>query len=379
MKFTRRNTLAILGGGLVLAAAGGSYRVTRFPNKALAPWSNAGLYDEPRMRALSYAILSPNPHNRQPWMVDISTPDELTLYVDTARMLEHTDPFNRQITIGLGCFLETLSLAARDAGQTVELELFPDGEKPDALDGRPVAIARFTNGGSPDPLFVHVLDRRTQKEPYDLSRPVPDAVLPILERACIYGSQTGSTNDAPMVEVLRKLSHDALVIEGETARTYKESVDLFRIGSREVDANPDGIDFTGPLFEGLAAAGLFTREAALDTNSSTFRQGAAMILKNADTAMGHVWLTSEANTRVDQINAGRDWMRLHLAATAQGIALQPLSQALQEYPEMVGKFADIHKILAPEGGTVQMFARLGYCESVRPSPRWPIEEKLLNG
>lgn len=33
------------------------------------------------------------------------------------------------------------------------------------------------------------------------------------------------------------------------ARTFQESIDLFRIGHREVDANPDGIDFTGPLFE----------------------------------------------------------------------------------------------------------------------------------
>ena len=31
-------------------------------------------------------------------------------------------------------------------------------------------------------------------------------------------------------------------IEIETPRTYKESVDLFRIGRAEVDANPDGID-----------------------------------------------------------------------------------------------------------------------------------------
>ena len=50
----------------------------------------------------------------------------------------------------------------------------------------------------------------------------------------------------------------ALRIEVETPHTYQESVDLFRIGRREVDANPDGIDFSGPMFESMHLTGLFT-------------------------------------------------------------------------------------------------------------------------
>ena len=49
----------------------------------------------------------------------------------------------------------------------------------------------------------------------------------------------------------RELSTKALMIEIETPRTFKESVDLFRIGKREVNANPYGIDFSGPMFETL--------------------------------------------------------------------------------------------------------------------------------
>ena len=71
MALTRRKTLALIGGGSILAAGGaGAYAVTRTPQTALLPWEQAGQYDDPRMRALSYAILAPNPHNRQPWLVD---------------------------------------------------------------------------------------------------------------------------------------------------------------------------------------------------------------------------------------------------------------------------------------------------------------------
>ena len=294
-------------------------------------------------------------------------------------MLPHTDPFNRQITIGLGCFLETLVMAAAEEGVGVELDLFPQGEDATGLDARPVAIARFHGEAVPDPLFQHVLARRTQKEPYDLARPVSDQVLSQLATACVHGTHAQGSNDTQVVAALRALSAEALTIEIETPRTLKESVDLFRIGHAEVDATPDGIALSGPMIETITALGLFSRAASLDPNSSAYAQGLSAVLNNANTAMAHVWQVTQGNTRVDQITAGRDWLRLHLAATQAGVALQPLSQALQEYEEMAGLYADIHKMLAPDGGTVQMFARLGYCDPIAPSPRWPVEEKILNG
>ncbi len=114
MPISRRKFIGIMGGGTIAAATGGAmtFLSTRTPNKALAPWKLAGGYDEPRRRALSFAILAPNPHNRQPWQVDLSQDNKIILYADTERLLPHTDPFNRQITIGLGCFLELVRMAA---------------------------------------------------------------------------------------------------------------------------------------------------------------------------------------------------------------------------------------------------------------------------
>jgi hypothetical protein len=380
MNLSRRKTLSLIGGGVILAATASLGAIaTRQPRIAGLPWSTAGQGEDPRHRALSYALLAPNPHNRQPWQVDLREPGAVTLYVDTAKLLPHTDPFNRQITIGLGCFLELMRMAASHDGQRVTITPFPEGFDDRSLDARPVARAVFTADPTviPDPLFAHVLDRRSTKEPFDMTRPLPADTLAKL--STVVTAAFGGTIDPDEVADWRVFTHEALRIEIETPHTYKESVDLFRIGRSEVDANPDGIDFTGPLFEVMGATGLFTREVALDRTSQAYRAGLDAVYANTDTAMGHVWLVTPGNSRPDQLATGADWLRVNLAATGAGVAFQPLSQALQEYPEMAMLYADLHAKLAPTGGTVQMLARIGYGPEVTPSPRWPLDAKIVNG
>jgi len=380
MAYNRRKVLGIIGGGSIVAATAGAgvFLSTRTPTRAMLPWQQAGQYQEPRRRALSYAILAPNPHNRQPWQVDLSQQDRITLFADTGKMLPHTDPFNRQITIGLGCFLELLRMAAAEQGYRAEIKLFPQGFENSHLDQRPVAeITMIKDEGiQKNPLFAQVLLRRSLKEPFDIAKSVPDEALNQLEKVVGNGVGVGTSNGMDRVAALRQVTREAMAIEIKTPRTYQESVDLFRIGKSEVNANPDGIDFSGPLFGSLALLGLFTREIALDVNSSAYQQGIESVMANIDTAMGYIWLKTAGNGRIDQLNAGRDWLRINLATTALGIGLHPISQALQEYDEMNGHYEKIHKILDAEGETVQMLGRLGYGKAVPPSPRWPLDAKI---
>lgn len=381
MKLTRRKMIFFVGGGAVLATGGAfGYAATRTPQTAHLPWERAGSYSHPRMRALSWALLAPNPHNRQPWLADLSEDGVITLYADHDRMLPHTDPFNRQITIGLGCFLELLRMAAAEDGYRVETALFPQGSSTAGLDQRPIARITFTSDPEVerDPLFALVPARRSNKEPFDVNRPVAPALLSELGAVVRSGARFGGTVDSSEVADLRALTHEALRIEVETPHTYQESVDLFRIGRHEVDANPDGIDFTGPLFESLRLTGQFTREAALDPTNIAYKSGLDAIFANTDTAMGHVWLVTDDNSRETQIATGADWLRVNIAATAQGLGFQPLSQTLQEFPEMAEPFSKVHERLAPDGGTVQMLSRIGYGPEVGKSPRWPLESRIMN-
>src|SRR6056297_1793612 len=242
-----------------------------------------------------------------------------------------------------------------------------------------VAICRFTpTDAAPDPLFAFVPQRRSLKEAYDTDRPVPSADLERVAAATRHFGM-GFTTDPATVQEMRDISTEAIRIEFATERTLRESVELFRIGHREVNANPDGLEFMGPMFETLRVTGLFTREASMNPEGIVARSADASFVATMQTAMGHIWQVTPTNTRLDQIRAGIDWVRINLAATELGLGLQPLSQALQEYPEMASLYDDIHRRLAPEGGTVQMWARVGYGPDVMATPRWPLEAKLVRG
>lgn len=366
MSLSRRKALALIGGGTVLAAsaAAGGFVASRTPHDAIAPWSLAGGYADPRLNALSYALLAPNPHNLQPWQVRLEGQNALTLMHDGERWLPHTDPDGRQIMVGMGCFLEQMVIAASAAGQSVDLTLFPEGE------GGPIAYAVFSDGSKVDPLAAHIMDRRSCKEPFT-DTPVPGHLANELElSADIY-------TEAKMVETLRQLTFDAWMIETMTPRTMKESVDLMRMGKAEINASPDGIDMGGAFLESLMLAGMLTRDALMDPDDISFQQGIDMYRDILFSTPAYAALTTPGNTSLDHIDAGRRWLRLNLTTTRMGLSLHPISQALQEYPEMDAKYAEIHGLLAPEGHTVQMLGRLGYGPAIPRTPRWPLEAKLI--
>lgn len=368
MNISRRKTLALLGGGFIAAAGAGTaaYVTTRTPRSALAPWQTAGQYDDPRKKALSYAILAPNPHNLQPWMVDLATPDSVIVYRDPSRSLPHTDPFSRQITIGLGCFLEQLKIAASQTGHGVELNLFPAG------DTGPVAVATFSTGATVDPLSAQITQRRSCKEAFQMTALAADKIEQLAGFASII-------IDADRVNEIQSLTWEAFQIEMSTPRAYQESVDLMRIGKQEINASPDGIDIGGALLETMMLVGVMSRDALTDLDSEATRSFLAGYEKMLMSTPAYAVITSVKNDRISQIKAGAQWLRLNLRTTELGLALHPVSQALQEYEEMAKPYQRSHQLLAENGETVQMLGRLGYGPSIDPAPRWPLEAKLLNG
>ena len=67
---------------------------------------------------------------------------------------------------------------------------------------------------------------------------------------------------------------------------------------------------------------------------------------------------------------------MNLAATGLGLAVQPISQGLQEFAEVRGPYAEMQAAIAPDGAHMQMLARLGYAGPVPPTPRWPVESRI---
>lgn len=341
------------------------------------------LYDDPRLSVLASGILAPSPHNRQPWLIALSDedPNRMTLYSDQTRLLPETDPPNRQVLIGLGAFIEAVSIAAADLGRALLVDAFPEGIPNDTLGAAPIAFLSLGERvtADPDSLFTALRDRRTCREKFE-DKPVSDETLAAIGHGLTSGTtQWFSTNDTAMCADLRELCQRGWQVEMDTPRTHAESVALTRIGRDEIAANPDGISLSGPAISILSGLGVLTRGKMSDPNSRAFRETHDFYAGLIDSARSFGWLTTQDNHRASQLAAGRDWLRVHLSATQAGVALQPLSQVLQEFPEMAASYTATHEALSVASpARIQGLFRLGYAKTAKPSPRWPLRTRLID-
>jgi hypothetical protein len=381
----RRSFIRVVGGGVVVAASSatlsGCILSSEMPAAAIADWAGPRDEADPRRWALGYAILAPNPHNRQPWLVDLREPNAITLYCDSTRVLPETDPLGRQILIGHGCFIELLTLALAERGFNANVQIFPQGEVGATLGDigtKPIARIALEPGNRRDALFAHILKRHTAKEAFDVTRAVPDdAVAALRSSAAGFQVNLAYTADQTRVADLRKVAMDAARLEFETERTMMESVRLIRIGPDEINQHRDGISINRAFVRFASTVGLFDRNEFPKPGSTGHKQSNAMYEKYTSTAPAFFWLSTVGNSRTQQVISGRAYVRAHLAAVPYGLGVHPLSQALQEFAEMKPHYDRIHRLLVGKSAieeTVQMFCRIGYPSvAVGPSPRRGVQ------
>jgi nitroreductase len=383
----RRNFIRLVGGGVVVAATvpmSGCSLSTDFPSPAVEAWRGPQNESDPRRRALAYAITAPNPHNLQPWLVDLRESGVITVMTDRERVLPHTDPLGRQILIGHGAFIELLVIALASQGVAAEVALWPQGELGPELkgwDSRPIARLTLKTGAVNDPLFAQVLKRHTPKSDYDGGREVSAQTLSTLMSSVTDKAiRVGGTVSPVELPPLRELCVKSAQIEFQTPRTVMETLELLRVGPDEIVRHRDGLPINTWMARALTTLGLFDRSAPPPPGSQAFKAMMAQTEGQSRTAMGFVWLSAK-NARSDQVHAGRAYVRLQLKATEMGLGVHPMSQALQEFPEMAPSYARAHQLMlkrpapaSPGDETLQMFCRLGYTDKPVPAtPRRPLE------
>ncbi len=361
----------------VLAAGGATVVLSGcdpMPSSAVAPWVAPGAAEtDPRLRALSWALLAPSAHNLQSWVADIREPGLIRLSVDLERLLPATDPPNRQVLIGCGAFLELLCLAAAQQGQRADVTLMPEGEfAAGGVDARPFAVVRLMAdpGVQPDPLFAAAPLRRTQRAPYGDRVPDAQALARLAAAARRPGITLHSTTDPARVGRLRELAIAGYRAEFTDPAAWRESADLMRVGAAAVAAEPSGIALTGTMAWFGRQLGLLDADALRKTDGVAARTAIDSSVKAAEATPAWAWLASADNGRGAQIEAGRAYLRVDLAAAQLGLAIHPNSQVLQEFEAMRTLYDRFHAevgVAAP--GRVQMFVRLGYAARPEPAPR----------
>jgi hypothetical protein len=177
---------------------------------------------------------------------------------------------------------------------------------------------------------------------------------------------------------IRRITREAYEIEATTARTWLESARLMRIGPDAIATHRDGISLNSPMVRAVHTLGLFD-PMEVPTRGSQALQRVMERWTPFETGSGYLWMASSGNARAAQVAAGRAYARAHLQATAAGVEMHPLSQALQEFAEMRGPREAVHQALGVETGreTLQMLSRVGFAiEPGGPSPRRDLNTML---
>ena len=143
-----------------------------------------------------------------------------------------TDPPARQIHIGCGSFIETLSVGASTMGFATAVESFPEGTYGlDEVGMKPVARITLTPAAEtqPDELSAYLYARQTNRRPSQGGAPVSDQQFADMAK-CVRESdvQVIGINDRGRMEPLLAIFDRAMTIECQTRHLYEETRVWFR-------------------------------------------------------------------------------------------------------------------------------------------------------
>jgi hypothetical protein len=382
-----RRALLFGGGACGVALAALGYRAwdrgvgASSDGAAYTPWWDwQGSPEDGLLRPLRAAILAANPHDTQPWAFAV-TQEGIDVFADRSRNLGSFDPFRREMHLGLGAAIENLVLAARAYGLAAAVEPV-EGELTPTPGDTPFRAARIVlrpAAAAGEDLFAAIPNRHTNRGPY---RPDEAVAADRLQR--VADLVTGSDVRVSFVtdETARR-DLGAVIVEatGRIVADPEMSADSarwFRAGRQAIEAHRDGVT--------LDAAGLSPSMTALakvlpDLSAQTSDQYWLSMTRDVQLPSAPVLGALFVRNRLDlaeAIAAGRAWQRLHLAATAEDLAAQPLNQPVERAdrdaalgrPDTFGR--ELLKFCDEPGWEATFVFRLGVPE--RPAPPSPRRE-----
>jgi nitroreductase len=309
------------------------------------------------VRLIEAAVTAPSMHNTQPWRFSYRETDQtIELYADPARALQHADPQGRAVHIACGAALFNLRLAIAVAEREPVVRLLPRAHDPLLL--ATVRLAgRYRPGQSEQELFAVIGERHTNRDPFS-DQPVPTGVLAeLVEAARLEGAAVHILDQAAAERVLSLTAAADRAMRDQPG--YRSELAKWTGGQRERDGIPDSA--FGPR---VADGSLPLRDFTLGLPPSQARY--ARFEASPQLAV----LSTRSCGRADWLRAGQALQRLLLLATARGVAVGHLTQALET--------ADAWLVRDPGSGIEhpQMVLRLGYGTAAHPSPRRPVSEVL---
>lgn len=338
----------------------------------LEPWNkNYSLqYSDPRISLASVGLLAANNHNMQPWKIklDNENPMIFYLYADITRVTEEVDPLYRQMMISQGTFLEYIKVAAEEKGWDAEISLFPEGDYDESdilhsMDTMPVAKITLSKTEQIDNLLYNeIFMADTNREAYKIEQLTESQILSL---------ESISSNDNVTIKLfseksdlykIGKYAIQSAEIEAGVERVMSESNAIFRANERQKNEYRYGYSVEGQGSTGFMKnilQGLLTIISSLNTGESASQNFINYTKASVENTPAYAMIITAGNSRSEQVESGMLYSRLVLTGHSLGLVMQPLSQVLEEYPEMESPYKEFKQEYAAENETVQMLFRIG--------------------
>lgn len=363
-----------------------------FMNKSyLEPWNKNyySQFDDPRTQLIAHGILAANGHNMQNWKFKYDASNNLVfdLYINSDRLVREVDPKLTQTVISQGTLFEYLIIAGEQLGYKLNYQIFPDGEYSeyptnDELKSKRVAHIILEKSDKKDNLlYGEIFKPDTSRIAYDsllISKENLDSLKDFQNNEYAQNIEFVYVNEGEKYNQLKKIILDSAKIETDTTRVMQEGSDIFRKNEREKNKFRYGFSFEGSALTGFnmhklqVLLTLFPSMNNIDASKKSFIAQTEMAV---DKNSGFVLLTSDKNSRTDQFNIGRYYSQIQLRAHTMGLAVQPLSQPIEEYVEMKEIYDNIHKNFVGENKTILLLFRIGKPVSEVPkSMRQGVEQ-----
>lgn len=356
----------------------------------LEPWSKdyAAQFDDPRVRLAANGLLAASNHNMQPWKIKLDSTNAMAfyLYADSSRLTPEVDPYARQFMISQGTFLEYVTVAGKKQGFQTEIQLFPYGDYDEtnlknSIDQLPVAKITLAKSSfatnTLDALYDSIFLPDTNRNEY-----LPDKLSVAQKNALTALNNTDPITiqiyeDAENRNRIGAFALQSALIEAETNRVMEESSLIFRSNEYQKNQYRYGYSVEGQGVTGFTKhilQGLVTLFPSMNTGKSASQNMIRSTKTSIENTPAYALIVSDENTRKEQVKSGILYSRMVLTAHTLGLTVQPLSQVLEEYPEMRVPYDEFRQAYAQNNSTVQMLARVGI--PAKPVPQSMREDVM---
>lgn len=307
------------------------------------------------------ATRAPSVHNTQPWHWCIAG-DGLSLFADGSRQLRYADPDGRDLILSCGAALHHLRVAAASAGWKTHVRRMPNPYN----DSQLANISFQPEEPAPDAraALQAIINRRTDRR-HPTSWPVPHERL------------DGLLALAPASGVIAF----ALVSQ----RRRAEVLQLLAEAEKTQRLNPCYVDeivaWTGRQGnEGIPRTSLLRRDPAADSDVAPSRFPTGTLTdshrESEPVEPALLLICTSSDDTASRLRAGEALGAILVKGTADGLAMVPLSQAV----EVEGTRRLLQEELLGDTACPQIFVQLGWAplaaEQIPPTPRRPVDEVL---